>query len=389
MKVLHLITGLGTGGAEAMLVKLISCETDPDSQIVVSLSKGGNNKIALQKLGVRVFELDLKRWWALPVQLFKVRQLLVKESVNVVHAWMYHAALFSCLLAFFSWKKQHRVWLWNIRHSLQQLGNEKAAIRLIIRLLGKLSWFPALIIFNSQKSIAEHQVYWKMGQRVCFLPNGFDTEMWQPQTKGEAQLTSLRLTLGDHLLRNMKGHAVSDTRWLGHVGRVHPMKNHIGLIAAFEELADEFPNVNLILVGRGTENLPIPTQLQSRIILSGERQDVEKIMPCLDYFILCSNWGEGFPNVLGEAMSCGIACSTTDVGDGAFLLNNPDLTVKANAHSDLVALLRRLFAMEPDSLQRLGDVNRSRIIRQFTLPVIHQKYCDLYHEALKARAGEE
>lgn len=364
MNVLHLITGLGTGGAEAMLYKLISYSADPSRQAVVSLTRGGKHRELLEQLGVSVYELNLKQFWMFPFRFFQLLKLLKKHRIQVINAWMYHAVFVATLVSFFSQDKSIKL-IWNIRHSLHDLSREKLALRIIIRLLGRMLGLPAKVIFNSRKSAAEHSKYWAMQSKEQFVPNGFDIDIWKPRESHENQLKA-KLGIGDGQL-------------IGHVGRHHPMKNHVGLIRCFEQLAQNQPDVHLVLIGKGTETLEVEDQsIKSRIHIMGERQDVQQLMPDFDCFVLCSNWGEGFPNVLGEAMACALPCITTDVGDSAFLLSNQEWILPPYDESALTNKLKQLLVFDERQKAALGDENRKRIEAHFTMQAVSEYYEQLY-----------
>ncbi|UAA39684.1 glycosyltransferase [Paraneptunicella aestuarii] len=367
---MHIITGLGTGGAEAMLYKLLTKSCKPSEQVVVSLSQGGKHRELLQKLGVQVLELNLKQIWMFPVRFIQVLQLIRKKNIQVINAWMYHAALFASLLKLLSFGISIRL-LWNIRHSLHDLKQEKTSLRIVIRLLKYMVRFSDGIIFNSRKSATEHGVYWDMQDKVHFVANGFELEKWLPKSKVDSNHANL--------LRDLCGIKSSETRLIGHVGRAHPMKNHQGLIKAFLSVADKHPDVDLVLIGKGTQELDIGSDAAAnRIHLLGERNDVQALMPCLDYFVLGSNWGEGFPNVLGEAMACELPSMTTDVGDSAYLLDNHEWVVPPYDELALAAKLDELLSLDDDAQGRLGKLYRERIETHFSIASIADIYDALY-----------
>lgn len=382
MNVVHIITGLKTGGAEAMLLKLVRASLQDGSvnQMVISLTSGGKHKALLEELGVTVMELNLKQFWLLPIQIWRVIQLLRAHQTHIVHAWMYHAMLFSSLVCFSLVKHRPKL-LWNVRHSLHDINQEKASLRIIIKALKYCMPLVSSIIFNSRKSAVEHEAVWPCSTKAEFLPNGFEIEKWQTKTCVASKLQQPQVT--QPALTSITNIDHANSRVFGHVGRVHPMKNHKGLIIAFAQLAATQANAHLVLIGKDTDKLDISelaTDIQSRIHRLGERDDVADILPQLDYFVLASSWGEGFPNALGEAMACELPCATTDVGDSGFLLNNKTFIVEPDNSNALFLCLQRLVNLDAVEYQALGKANRERMVRHFSIAAIAQQYLNLYKQ---------
>lgn len=367
MKVTHVITGLGTGGAEAMLYKVILGSAPDIKQCVISLTKGGKHKQKLDALGVDVLELDLKRqlffpwrWWS------EVKNRLCKDA-NVVHAWMYHAMLFTTILSFFDRQPRAKL-IWNVRHSLKDMRHEKPVLRLLIRLLGLLIHRTDKVIFNSTQSLQQHGAHWSLTDRSAVIPNGFNTDIWHPAEKGQENRLKQRLN-------------IHNARILGHVGRVHPMKNHQGLLTAFSGLAKHIPDLHLVMIGKGTTELRInDPEVAKRVHCLGERQDIDSLMPCFDFFVLCSNWGEGFPNVLGEAMACNLPCLVTDVGDCAAILANEDWVIQPFSAAQLSNRLQSLVCLPEAEVRQLANDNRHRVVQHYSLPHIVGLYTQLYRD---------
>jgi glycosyltransferase involved in cell wall biosynthesis len=146
-------------------------------------------------------------------------------------------------------------------------------------------------------------------------------------------------------------------------------------------------NIAFVLAGHGIDpsNVRLTTlirqlTLSSKVLLLGERQDVPKLMAALDIATMASAWGEGFPNVLGEAMACGVPCVATDVGDCAYIIADTGKIVPPKDPQALAAAWRALIAVGAEGRKQLGDKARRRVAEHFSLLEIVNQYEDLYKE---------
>jgi glycosyltransferase involved in cell wall biosynthesis len=98
----------------------------------------------------------------------------------------------------------------------------------------------------------------------------------------------------------------------------------------------------------------------------------------MDVFCLSSGWGEGFPNVLGEAMACGVPCVATDVGDSAHVLGDTGRVVPPRDPEALAAAWKSLLAIPRGVRQTLGERGRQRVIEHFSLEAVVHQYEELY-----------
>ena len=91
LRVAHVITGLGSGGAEASLYRVLAAQPDPSRHVVISLTSRGCYADRLEAIGVRVFTLGLLRGELAVTALFRLHALFWKLRPDVTQAWMYHA----------------------------------------------------------------------------------------------------------------------------------------------------------------------------------------------------------------------------------------------------------------------------------------------------------
>jgi len=113
----------------------------------------------------------------------------------------------------------------------------------------------------------------------------------------------------------------------------------------------------------------------------GERADVPRLTAALD-IASSSSWGEAFPNVLGEAMSCGVPCVATDAGDAALIVGGTGLIVPRGNAAALAQAWDEMLALSHDERQALGAQARARVSECFELGAISQRYAALYRELI-------
>jgi glycosyltransferase involved in cell wall biosynthesis len=110
-------------------------------------------------------------------------------------------------------------------------------------------------------------------------------------------------------------------------------------------------------------------------------------MASLDLLSLSSAFGEGSPNVVGEAMACGVPCVVTDVGDAAWIVGETGTVVPPRSPAALADAWSALLALGADERARLGVAARRRIEANFALSDIIAQYEHLYEELVAGCAG--
>jgi glycosyltransferase involved in cell wall biosynthesis len=370
VKIVHLITDLDTGGAEMMLSKLLSAmDRRRFPSTVVSLLEPGPIAPRIRDLGIPVHTLGMSRGRPSARGLVRLRRLLAEERPAVLQTWMYHANLLG-LVAGWASPVGHTVW--NIRSASLNLRGYSRSTPWAIRAGAVLSRSPSAVVINSAVGQGGHAALGYRPRRWAVIPNGFDLERFGPDPSARR---SLRQELG----------VPGDAPLIGLAGRHHPMKDHATFFRAAVLLLKRHPQVHFVVAGRDivpgnpalSGLMEGPTATAS-VHLLGERTDMPRIMAGLDVFTSSSAYGEGFPNVVGEAMACGVPCVVTDVGDSAAVVGETGAVVPPRDADALAEAWARLVEAGADGRRRLGEAARQRVRDNYSLERVAGLYEALY-----------
>jgi len=218
--------------------------------------------------------------------------------------------------------------------------------------------------------------------KLACIPNGIDTVRYA----GVAGSRTLRPLLG--------AFAPPGTVVAVNVGRLDPVKDQSGLIAAFKLLCDSSPataaRCRLAIVGEGTCRKDLETQiarlgLADRVCLLGDRKDVPEILAECDVFAL-SSVAEGIPLTLLEAMAAGLPIVATRVGGvGEVVVDGVTGTLVESGNPDALARALRSYVEDASRRGQHGDAGRQRVEQRFSLSAMLAGYTSLYDEVLARR----
>jgi glycosyltransferase involved in cell wall biosynthesis len=373
IRIAHLITDLDVGGAEMMLTKLVAA-TDRErfSTKVISMLPFGPLADALADRGIHSESLGMRRGALDPRALIHLVRLLRRNQVQILQTWLYHADLLGLIAARLAGVPSV---VWNLRCSDMDVSRYSH----LRRLLALLSRRPDVVVVNSAAGQSAHSRFGYRPRRWEMIPNGFDIECFRIDPDAPQRLrASLRLP--------------EDSFLVTVPARFDPMKDHATFLAAAKLFARRHANAYFVLLGRGIErnNLILwemvsATRYAERIVLLGERSDVQAILAGSDVVTLSSAFGEGCPNVVGEAMACGVPVVATDVGDAAQLIGPTGIVVPPRDASALAAAWDALLRRGSLGRAGLGWAARQRIVRDYALRSIVDRYERLY-ESLADRS---
>ena len=372
MRVIHVITGLNQGGAEAMLEKLVLAgrQIQPEiEQSVINLGKPGvvGNRLAQAGVPVESLEMGLSARCALQLNRLTTKLRSGPEK-TIVQTWLWHADLIGGLCARAAGNR--RV-VWNLRNSMPEHAATKPASRAVARLCALLSGrVPAKIICNSSAALAAHVAMGYDAKKFVVIPNGFDLDLFASSDSARSEVRA--------------GWGANERDVLvGMVARVDALKDHATFIRAAAIVAAAVPCARFVLVGervtreRSIHGLLAQLGLESRFILDERRDDVQKVMCALDVFCLAS-LSEGFPNVLGEAMACATPAVATDVGDVRDILRDGRLVAAVGSPESLARCINGVLDLGEPGRRALGLKQRREVEARFDIARIWNSYFDVY-----------
>lgn len=376
-KIVHVMPALFQGGAETQLERLAYHASHLNIECVVITLKSDKTPLTQRLLdnGITVHCMGFNGLGCISgfIRLIKTLKRLT-TSTTVIQCWMYHANFFGLLAAWASGVSDKVIW--NIRCT--QIPKRVTGI--ISKLSAKLSFlFPVNIICCADAAKASHIQAGYNPIRFKVIYNGIDTDIFRPSVNN-------RYDFRQEI-------AVSNNDFvIGMVGRYAPIKGHIYLLQAFDKLLKKYNNfsdiVKLVLVGRGVAEASDLQPFLSDLVATGnvivlpERADIGKIMCGFDLLCLPSI-SEGFPNVVAEAMACGIPALVTDVGDAAFIVNDHNYVLPAQNTTLLTDKLASCITLQHGNYDTTYKRISERITTNFSVAIAWEKYLNVYNKIIK------
>lgn len=368
LRVLHVINGLGPGGAETVLYRLVTHPSDVQHE-VISLARPDWYSSLLEHAGIVVHHLN----WSMPsaaVASLRLHRLIRQSQADVVQAWMYRSNLLAGLSAHVAGKPV----VWNIRCS--SLGPIRVPSRLVAYLGGALArWVPRFIINCSAQSTILHKRWGYGAAEGAVIPNGYDPEYFQIDERARAVTrSSLGLKPGTFVI--------------GTIGRWHAQKGLPVFLEALRLLRERKIPARLLLTGRGLDlqndelaQLISASGCADHVQQLGERRDIPIIARALDLHVLASIGAEGFPNVVAETMLSGTPNVVTDIGDSALIVGETGWVVPPRDAEKLANAIDEAFrewSSSPVQWAKRREAARSRIADNFSMDRMACAYEDVW-----------
>ena len=357
--ILHVIGDLvELSGTERTLLRLVDAMPRSPTMII-SLGRIADECRQMLPSEAVLVELRARSLIRLPSAALRLARVVRRQRPAVVMAWMYHANLLATLAVLMA--RYGGPLVWNVRHAWEPGAVESGNTRLSRRLGALLSGRPNRIVFNSERAALQHLARGFRSRRAVVIQNGVPLPAADPPP-------------------------ASDSARVGIASRVHPHKDHPTLLTALRAVARRRPDVEILICGRGaTVDNPELAAAQAeigadRFRLLGQLSDMDGFYRSIDVLAL-SSMTEALPNVLLEAMSHGVPCVTTDVGDAARVVEGTGLVVPVRDPNALAeGIIRLLSEAVPERARRRREA-RGRIARDFTVERMVSAYAALLDES--------
>jgi glycosyltransferase involved in cell wall biosynthesis len=361
-----LIRSLNIGGTERQIIELIKGLDNNRFDITIGLfyNEGALIEEIKSMPWIHVISLKKSGRWDIIRFVFRFIKLLKVLQPDILYSFLPDANIVGLIAGRLSGVK--RV-VWGVRASNMDVSRYDWLARMSLRLSAFLSRFPDAIIANSFGGIKFHRNIGYNTNRMMIIQNGIDIDRFKPDH-------SAGLRVRD------EWNIDDETIAIGLVGRLDPMKDHTTFLQAVKIFDQKEYSVRFVCIGDDKEpykseihSLCRRLGLNSSLIWTGERYDMIAVYNSMDIVTSSSSFGEGFSNVIGEAMACGVPCVVTDVGDSARIVGKTGIIVPPKDPQALADGWRNMLKRLNDKSYSIKEMARARIVSHYNSEIFIQK----------------
>jgi glycosyltransferase involved in cell wall biosynthesis len=296
------------------------------------------------------------RWDIVPF-ILRLIKIIKEEKPDVTMSYLVAANLLAILLKPVLQPSKIVI---SIRYSFIRDDDYDWLSKILYDLEKWIAGWSNLIIVNSSTGALLAQSRGINPEKMVVIPNGIDTQKFHP----------------DSVMRNVQRKELGFTEsyiLIGIIGRLDPVKNHMGFLDAAAIVANEISEARFLVIGDGPEYYK--NELLTKIKILGLTQKCSLLttqldpVPIYNALDICvsSSIGEGFSNVVAEAMSCEVPCVVTDVGDSAAIVGETGFVVPSDNPQKLAEAILQMSMMKLPVRQELGRLARERIKNNFSV----------------------
>lgn len=351
MKILYVVTGLGMGGAEKVVINLAERMFKLGNEVKIVCLK---NIIDVKPVeDIEIFCLDLNRMSDIFKSSIMYKEILSRFSPDVVHSHMIHANIFSRLHAY---SRNYK--LICTAHSSNEGGYTRM---LAYRLTNFLSDINTNVSDKACQSLIKKGAFPKSKLKTVY--NGIDINKF----------------------KNLSSDKINDDIIFVSIGRLTQDKDYPNLIKAISLIKNKInENIKFHIVGDGElrseiENMIKDLGVENNVKVLGKRNDIPEILNKSDFFILSSK-NEGLPTVIIEAMACQKYVISTDCGGAAEIMGETGTLIPKQDSLTLANAILNVLSLNEQTLLENNLNARKRIETYFSLDVSLKKWLEIYEK---------
>ena len=383
LRILFLIRQLEVGGAERQLAALARGLPQDRFAVTVASLYGSSGPMWDEFASiphVRTVALAKRGRWDTVGFLQRLLALAREVRPHLVHGYMLPANELALLVG----RAVGARVAWGIRISDQDFSGYTRFRRTVHEIGTRLSRFPDLVIANSFAGRSSHVAQGYPRDRFIVIPNGIDVERFRPDADA------------GHRWRASVG-VMPDDLVVALPARLDPMKDHATFLDAAARTVAALPGraPRFVCAGNGDgaygdamRALAERIGVAEHVTWTPAVRDVVGLYNGADVVASASAFGEGFPNVLGEAMACGTPCAAAASGDAAVVIGDAGVVVPSRDPAALAAGLTRLLALTPAARTELGVRARARIAAEFTVARLVDRSARAFEAVVAGRPAE-
>lgn len=341
IRLAFIIRSLDYGGAERQLVTLAKAldKRRLDTTILTFYS-GGYLEKELAGSGVKLVSLGKRGRWDLPAFLGRLAYHLRQIRPDVIHSYLDIPNLLAIGAKPFC---SNPAIIWGVRSSDLDLDKYDWLRRCGSSLERRVAILPDRIIVNSHAGQKHLLSQGFPAEKLVLIHNGFDTEHFRPDEEARTKVRREWRIGNNEIL-------------IGMVARFDPVKDHAMFLRAASLVRKGRSDVRFICVGDGPrgygqrlQQMAERLSVSEKVSWAGMRSDMRNVYSGLDIHVSSSR-SEGFPNVVGEAMSCAVPCVVTDAGDAAMIVGDTGFVSPSRNPPALAASLMSCIGSDRNEL---------------------------------------
>lgn len=337
MKVLLFSRSLNAGGAERQLVLLAKALHARGIAVSVMVFYGdGEYRSELEAAGVPVIDLQKSGRWDVFGFGFRMVRSVRQARPDVIYSLMVANIIVVALKPLLG----NTIIVWGVRSSDIDLSEYDGLTKVFDRLAVCLSRFADAVICNSERGRKHVRYQGYTNEAIHVIPNGIDIVRYSHQESSRLE-------------KRAEWQIPEDAPVIGVMARIDAMKDHATILRAFKQVQNICANARLVCVGAGNSKLrdtlmqqTISLNLQQSVMWVGHSKDPVKEYSAFDVLV-SSSLTEAFPNVIGEAMACGLPVVATDVGDCRRILGDCGWIVPSNSCEALASAIGKAIENLP------------------------------------------